>query len=88
MPTPFPAHLPRKLALADKAQKAEWVEAALRSGHVCTDTGLWLGGVDDPGMLIRELRRKGVPILTTRKRIQDCAGEWHNDLAWKFKGTP
>jgi hypothetical protein len=82
MHEPFPSHLPNKLALTD--QKVQWVEAALRAGHVCTDSGLWLGGVDHPDEMIRALRKKGVPIKTTHKHIQDAGGEWHKDLAWRL----
>lgn len=78
----FPAHLPKKLALA--TDKAEWVVAALKAGCTLSDSGMWLGGVDNPQGLIRQLRKQGMGITTTRKRVQDAAGEYHNDLAWKL----
>lgn len=61
-----------------------WIERALRAGRVLTDSGLWLGGVDRPQDAIASLRKAGVAITTTRKRVVDAADEVHNDLAWKL----
>lgn len=63
-----------------------WIEHALRSGMVLTDSGLWLGGVDRPEEVIAELRKSGMQITTTRKKVVDAADEEHSDLAWKLAG--
>lgn len=59
-----------------------WIEHALRAGRTPSDSGLWLAGVDRPERVIARLRRAGVPITTTTKRVTDAADEVHNDLAW------
>lgn len=82
MLTPFPKDLPTKLALA--TDKVAWVRAALLAGFTVSDTGMWVAGVDNPQGLVRKLRKEGMAVLTTRKRLQDCEGVWYNDLAWRL----
>jgi len=68
----------------DRAVQCAWVERALRKGHVLTDSGLWLGGVNSPESLITELRKSGLKVTTTTKRVVDAADQTHMDLAWKL----
>jgi hypothetical protein len=67
------------------AQQQRWVRQALEAGAVVTDSGLWLAGVDKPQALIASLRRAGLRIKTTRKRVVDAADEAHMDLAWRLQ---
>jgi hypothetical protein len=61
-----------------------WIQRALKSGMVLTDSDLWLGGVDRPAEAMQELRKMGLHVEATRKQITDAAGQKHNDLAWKL----
>ena len=67
--------------------QAAWIERALRAGRTVSDSGLWLGGVGNPQSLIARMRKSGLQIQTTTKRIVDAAGEVHNDLAWRLEPT-
>jgi len=66
------------------AHQAEWIGRALRAGRTLSDSGLWLGGVNRPEQLIARLRREGLPITTTTKKVVDAADEKHDDLAWRL----
>lgn len=61
-----------------------WVRRALKAGRTLSDSGLWLGGVDRPATLIGQLRKQGMNIETTSKKILDAADEEHDDLAWRL----
>ncbi|MBG6083142.1 hypothetical protein [Rubrivivax gelatinosus] len=64
------------------------MERKLREGHVLADSQLWLAGVDRPSQVIAEMRRDGLRIETTTKRVVDAADEPHMDLAWKLAVQP
>lgn len=59
----------------DRELQCAWVKRALRNGHVLTDSGLWLAGVNSPAALIAELRKSGLKVITTRKRVVDAADQ-------------
>ena len=81
-----PACLPRKLAYcATDEQRLSWVRAALLAGRTVTDVGLWLGGVDDPKALVRQIMRENFPVLTFRKKVLDAAGECCTVMAWRLR---
>lgn len=61
-----------------------WIERALRAGRTLTDSGLWLAGVDRPQEAMASLRRSGLAIETTSKKVVDAADEEHDDLAWRL----
>ncbi len=80
-----PPVLPAKLAYcATHEQRLAWVRAALLGGRTVTDVGLWLGGVDDPKALVRQIMREGVRILTFRKKVRDAADECGTVMAWRL----
>ena len=73
---------PRLTDCTTAGLQAAWIERALRAGRTLPDSGLWLAGVDRPGQIIGRLRRKGLAITTTTKKVIDAADEEHDDLAW------
>lgn len=64
-----------------------WMEKALDAGMTLTDSGLFLGGVDNPEGAIERLIAKGVDIERTTKKVVDAAEIEHDDLAWRVKGA-
>jgi len=66
------------------AEQAIWIKRALEAGRILSDAGLWVGGVDDPSKVIRTLRNQGLPVITTKKWVQDAANVRHHDLAWRL----
>lgn len=68
-------------------QQKAWIKRALLAGRVLSDSGLWLGGVDHPERLIAALRREGMKVYTTTKKVVDAADEEHDDLAWTLAAS-
>jgi len=81
MTSSTPKHL---YACESVATQLAWIERALRAGRTLSDSGLWLGGVNRPESLIARLRKAGLSIETTKKKVLDAADEEHDDLAWRL----
>lgn len=68
------------------AERLDWCRQALLSGRTLTDPGLWVAGVDNPGAVIRKLRKEGLRVKTVYVRTVDAAGEVHpRTLAWRLE---
>jgi hypothetical protein len=65
-----------------RALQKAWIKRELMKGRVLSDSGLWLGGIDLPQVLIKSLRAEGLNVVTTTKKVIDAADAEHEDPAW------